>query len=338
LSEKLKIAAKQPIPFEGGFMRSLRTAIIIFSLALPAAFAQVAISQGPDWRFAHPGATLVGGFRVKATLDSPLVNTLITQATAKNPTAGPMIAMAKGMLGGVTEVRFSVRDMGKGKDPDVLALVSGVLDEATTSMLMQGKSKSSFHRIDANTLLIGEGQSLDDALDRMSKPAVGLQARALTHSKDLSKNDLWIAGTLPALPMTLPVLDTLKGIALGISAQSDLRMELALETNSPKAAEDMVSSARRSQAQQPGIGAALQSEVDGSTARFRFVMEGSQVIQAVQQAIDNQNGPAALTGLLGQPPAFRSSEPAKDDKPKRDTIVIYGLDNGPREIRSTPAQ
>ena len=53
----------------------------------------------------------------------------------------------------------------------------------------------------------------------------------------------------------------------------------------PKMAEDMVSAARRSQVQQPALGAALQSEVDGSTARFRFVMAGDQVIQAVQQAM-----------------------------------------------------
>ena len=319
-------------------MRSLRTFALISFLTVSAGFAQVSQVPAEDWRFAHPGATLVGGFRVKATLESPLVNALITQATAKNPSAGPMVQMAKAALGGVTEVRFSVRDMGKGKDPDVLALVSGVLNDAAAGALTQGKSKTTVHRIDSNTLLVGEGQSLEDAVERMSKPAVGLQARALTHRKDLSKNDLWISGALPTLPMTLPVLDSLRGIALGISAQADLRIEIALETNSPKTAEEMVSSARRSQAQQPGLGAALQSEVDGSTARFRFVMEGNQVIQAVQQAIENQGAPSALSGFLGQPaPVFQSNEP-KSDKPKRDTVVIYGLEGGPREIKNTPAQ
>ncbi len=92
-----------------------------------AAFAQAPVIQvqTQDWRFAHPGATLVGGFRVKAVLDSPLVNSLITQATAKDPSAGMMVGMMRSAVGSVTEVRFSVRDMGKGKDPDVLALVTG---------------------------------------------------------------------------------------------------------------------------------------------------------------------------------------------------------------------
>jgi hypothetical protein len=317
-------------------MRSLRiAAFIVFSLTIPAAFAQ---APTQDWRFAHPGATLVGGFRVKAMLDSPLVNSLIAQATVKNPSAGPMLGLMKAALGGVTEVRFSVRDMGKGKDPDVLALVTGALDDAAVNALMQGKTKTGVHRIDANTLLVGEGQSVDDAMDRLGKPAVGLQARALTHIKDLANNDLWISGALPAMPMTIPVLDSLRGISLGISAQADLRIEIALETPSPKIAEDMVIAARRSQAQQPGLGAALQTEVDGSTARFRFVMEGNQVLQAVQQAMESQSAPSALSGFLGQSPVvFKSNEPPKSDTPKRDTIVIYGLEDGPREIKNSPA-
>src|SRR5678816_1671479 len=179
-------------------MRLLRTAALISCLTtVPTIFAQV---PAQDWRFAHPGAALVGGFRVKAMLDSPLVTNLIEQATAKDPTTGAMAGMARAALGGISEVRFSVRDMGKGKNPDVLALVTGVLDDATANALMQGKTqgKTSVHRIDANTFLVGENPSLEEALMRLSKPAVGLQARALDRSKALASNDLWVSGTFPA--------------------------------------------------------------------------------------------------------------------------------------------
>jgi hypothetical protein len=319
-------------------------ALISCFLLGSAAFAQVPVTQvqAQDWRFAHPGATLIGGFRVKAVLDSPLVNNLIAQATAKDPSTGAIVGMVRGALADVTEVRFSVRDMGKGNNPDVLALVHGVLDDAAAQTLAQGKT--GVRRINANTLLVGEGQSLDDAMIRMSKPATGLQMRAIDHSKALAKNDLWLAGTLPALPMTIPVLDSLRSVALGISAQNELSMEVALETASPKMAEDLVSSARRSQAQQPGLGAALQSEVDGSTARFRFVMPADQVIQAVQQGIANSSAQSSLAGLLGPAPTFRSgaSEPAAPVQPKRDTVRdtvrIYGLDEGTREIKAEPRQ
>jgi hypothetical protein len=320
-------------------MRSLRTvALILCSLAAPAVFAQ---ASAEDWRFAHPGATLLGGFRVKAMLDSPLVNTLIAQATAKDPSAGAIVGMMRAALGGVTEVRFSVRDAGKGKDPEVLALVTGVLDDVTVRGLAQGKT--SLRRIDANTVLVGEGQALEDAVIRLSKPATGLQARALGRSKTVANNDLWVAGTLPALPMTIPVLDSLRSLALGISAQNDLRVEIALEMASAKMAEDLVSSARRSQAQQPALGAALESEVDGSTARFRVVMPGDQVIQAAQQAIEHgitSNGAQSPLAAFLSPSLLSGapvvSEPAGPAKPKRDTIVIYGLDEGTREIKPDP--
>jgi hypothetical protein len=105
-------------------MRSLAliSSFLISSFLMGStAFAQAPITQtqAQDWRFAHPGATLVGGLRIKAVLDSPLVNTLVEQATAKDPSTGAIVGIVRGVLGGVQEVRFSVRDMGKGKDPDV---------------------------------------------------------------------------------------------------------------------------------------------------------------------------------------------------------------------------
>jgi hypothetical protein len=318
-------------------MRSL--ALISSFLIGSTAFAQV---PAQDWRFAHPGATLVGGFRIKAVLDSPLVNTLIAQATAKDPSSGMMVGMMRSTLGGVTEVRFSVLDMGKGKDPDMLALVTGVMDDAIVGALTQGKTqgKTTVRRINANTILIGEGQSLEEAVARLSKPATGLQARALDRSKALSDNDLWLSGMIPQIPtMTIPMLDSLRGLALGISLQNDLRVEVDLDTTNAKTAEDLVSAARRSQVKQPGLGAALQSEVDGNTARFRIELPGEQVIQAVKQGLE-QGGSAQspLAGLLGQSlPSFKSTTPAPAPavNPKG-TIKIYGLDEGTREITPEP--
>jgi len=245
-------------------------------------------------------------------------------------------------VGGVSEVRFSVRDMGKGKDPDVLALVTGVVDDAIAGAVTQGKTqgKTEVRGIDANTLLIGQASSLDEAMARMYKPATGLQARSLDRSKTLANYDLWIAGTLPEIPsMTIPMLDSLRGLALGISMQNDLNLELALDMDSAKTAEELVSSARRSQKQQPGLGAALQSEVDGSTARFRIMLPGEQVIQAVKQGMEKGAGaPTPLAGLFGESlPTFKSSTPAvaAPANPKG-TIKIYGLEEGTREITPEP--
>jgi hypothetical protein len=314
-------------------MRLLRT-IALICLSSSVIFAQTAAQ---DWRFAHPGATLIGSFHIKAFFDSPLVGTLIKQAVTKDPSNALIAGMILQGVDKVSEVRFSIRDMGKGQNPDVLALVTCALDDAAARAMTQGKT--SVRRIDANTILLGEGQSLEDAVVRMSKPATGLQARALDRSKALANFDLWLAGTLPEIPMTFPVLDSLRGLALGVSATDDLRMELDLETASAKVAEDLVSSARRSQATQSALGPALLTEVDGSTARFKLVMEGNKVIQAVQEAMDKKGGQSPLAAFAGLSPTpdapvtFKSSAPPK---PMQGTIRIFGLDEGTREIKIDP--
>ena len=183
-------------------MRSLRNVALIFCfLTVPAVFAQTAVAQAPtqDWRFAHPGATLVGGFRVKAMLDSPLVNTLIAQATAKDPSTGTMVGMMRVGVGRSFGSSFLGSRYGQGQG----SRRTGAGDRRVGRCHRRApwrKGKTGVRRIDANTLLVGDGQSLEDAVARMSKPATGLQARALDRSKALENNDLWIAGTLPEIP------------------------------------------------------------------------------------------------------------------------------------------
>src|SRR5690349_18785397 len=110
---------------EGGFMRSCwRFAILLGTLLVPV-FGQ---DSNQDWRFADPKASLVGGIRLGAVLQSPILNAAIAQASAKDPSAAAMVGMVRTMLGNVAEVRFSVRDNGT-KDPEVVALITGKLDD-----------------------------------------------------------------------------------------------------------------------------------------------------------------------------------------------------------------
>ncbi len=62
------------------------------------------------------------------------------------------------MLGGITEVRFSMFDNGT-PEPDMVALISGRVDDAMLGMLPQSSTK--YRRIDANTILFGNGHSIE---------------------------------------------------------------------------------------------------------------------------------------------------------------------------------
>ncbi len=300
-------------------MRSL--GILTLSFCPLLAFAQAA---DQDWRFAQPGATLVGSIHVDALLKSSILNTMIEQAVDKDPAKTAMVGMMRGVLSGVSEVRFSMLDVGAGKNPEVLTLVTGRMDDAAAKALSQGMV--TVHRVDANTLLLGEGDSLAEAIRRLDEPAPALQNRGVERGKSLVGYDLWIAGTLPSLPMTAALGDLLHGLALGFSLQDDLRAEVALDTGSAQMAEELIRKAREAQREQPaGSTIALLTDVDGSTARFRVSVEKSVVLQAMQEAVAN------VTPMLSSAPKFKEKEPV------RKTIMIYGLDDGTREIDPTKA-
>ncbi|MGH9593144.1 MAG: hypothetical protein ACRD5L_08635 [Bryobacteraceae bacterium] len=303
-------------------MRLFRTLALSFCPLV--AFAQTA---GQDWRFAQPGATLVGGVRLEALLQSPILNTVIEQATAKDPSMTAMVGMVRGALSGVSDVRFSVLDTGAGKDPEVLTLVTGRMDDAAATALSKNQLK--VYRVDANTLLLGQGDAMADAIKRLSEPPPASQNRAVLRGKSLAGYDLWIAGTLPVMPMTAALGDLLHGLALGLSMQDDLRVELALDTGSPQMAEDLIHKVREAQRENPAAGAAtLLTNVDGATARFRLSVEKSVVLQALQEAIAN----GGISALSAAAPKFKEKEPVS--KP----ITIYGLDEGPREIHPDQAR
>ena len=63
--------------------------LVLIGVLAASLFAQT------DWRFAHPDATLVGGLRPQAVLDSPFLASALAEATKKEPSA----AMALGMAG-----------------------------------------------------------------------------------------------------------------------------------------------------------------------------------------------------------------------------------------------
>jgi hypothetical protein len=303
-------------------MRFLRT--LILGACPLIVFGQTAPRTEPiDWRFAQPGATLVGGVRIDALLQSPILNAIIEQATAKDPTMTVMVGMMRGALGGVSEVRFSVLDQGAGKDPQVLTLVTGRLDEAAATSLAQGKA--TVHRLDANTLLLGDAEAVADAVRRLSEPSTALQNRGVERGKTLGDYDLWIAGTLPATPMTAAFGDMLHGLALGLSVRDDLKLELALDTASAETAEELIRTVRKAQKDQPAFAASLLTDVDGSTARFRVSVEKTVVVKAIQDA--------AASGTLGSQGSLLSTAPKfKQKEPERKTVTIYGLDEGPREF------
>lgn len=274
-----------------------------------------------EWRFAHPDATLVGTIRPGALLSSPLLGAGWTGANPNDPSAAAMMAMAKGMLSGIKEIRFSLMDNGS-PEPDVVAVIDGQFDESL--LAMAGQANAKYRRIDPHTILLGNGLSLEKAAARVAQTTPLLQPRVLAGTSTLAAYDLWISGRIPKLPgggFKLP--DGLKldvrGVALGLSLHENVEMELVLETTSPAAAEALLKTAHEAENSQPQqLRGVLRSFAEGNTARFRMNLPQALAMEAMRaQSSAAANAPQPLP---------------QSEKPRRSSILIQGLDEGPREI------
>ncbi len=288
--------------------------IFFAALVLPLfAFGQA------DWRFAHPEATLVGGIRPSAILNSPLLASVLADGTKQDPSMAMVVGMAKGMLGRVTELRFSLVDNG-GKEPDVVALITGNFDESMAAMLAQANTK--YIRLDESTFLFGNGPSLEAAAARMKQATPQLQPGALAGTQTLSSHDLWFAGKMPEIAAIKNVSLELRGVSLGMSVRDKVELELAMQTTSPAAAKSLLDNVHVLEAAQPALlKGLLQGFADGNTAHFRMTVSNEVVLEAMRTRVT----PTLAASNTPQP-----LQPAP--KPRRATVVIEGLEGGPREI------
>jgi len=300
-----------------------------FSVLLAfAAFPAILCAQQPDWSFAHPDATLVGGIRPSGVLNSALVREAITGAQGKDPSAAAMVAMATGMLGGITEVRFSLLDNGT-PEPDVVALILGRVDDAMLGMLPQASTK--YRRIDANTILFGNGDSLDKAAERMMQGTPLLRSAVLAGTETLETHDFWLSGKVPdlakAIPTgSLPIASALpalnfRNVAFGLSAHDNIEMELTLQAATAAMAQSLLKTAHDAEAMQPAqFKGMLQSFVDGNTAHFRLNIPKEIALEAMRARM--------------APPAAAAVEPlpTRTAPQQRAVVRIQGLDGGPVEI------
>ena len=161
-------------------MRTLRSLSLTALLLAP--LTPLAEAQPADWRFADPGAHLIGGLEVHGLLNSPLVKGALDQVAEKMGTAGPVIQMTLGTLGGISQVYFSIT--GRQDDAEALLMVKGTLDDAVARAFLQGavggsngtqpkpqQPKMDMARVDATTILMGSPSQLTAALRRIQRPA-----------------------------------------------------------------------------------------------------------------------------------------------------------------------
>ena len=320
----------------------MRSLIVFVALAaiLPVSnvLAQpVLVSVGEaDWRFADPSAVLVGGVNVGALTSSKLVRNVLLELVGKMG-QNPEVLKAMDQASSVSRISFSLGE-GKG-EPSVLMLVEGNLDDAAAARMIQGKLE--MRRLDLNTVLMGSAADLNQAATRMNATQPVLRASLQRQALALARsNDLWIAGAIPAVggaKLAIPM----ESLSLGLNLQTDVLLDLNVNMTTVKAAQDLVKQIQQGKKDELAkIGATLEASVAGTAAKVHFAMNGDQVAKAMGEAWSHGVGQqmSGILGMAGMAAAAANASqaaPTPAPAPTRKNVVIYGLEDGPREIPLT---
>jgi hypothetical protein len=324
-----------------------------------------------DWRFAHPKPDLLLSLNLGNIVRAPFLRESLEQSLSMTSDAdqAKLDAILK-MVGSVDRVQISLmadaRSAQMKSDPDFLILITGNLDPFVRLMLMQQPKDNTMasREIAPNAILLGKATAVDLAARRMSGAAAPFIA------DDLSSSDLWIAGDTGLLRSAansslggvggggaaLPVgLNTLKRFALGLNFRDPVQLNMNLSMLNEEEARKMLGMYQLlvSQAADTPEAAELvraaKVNVQGAEVHFRFSASVSMLQAQMKKsglasgAVSADARAGALATLMGRfgmgsssasqaaAPIAPSIAPAAP-RPASGKIMIYGLDDGPREV------
>jgi hypothetical protein len=321
-----------------------------------------------DWRFAHPKPDLLLSINLGNIARAPFLRQSLEQSFNMTSDAdrAKMDSILK-MVGSVDRVQISLAAAPpKEAGPDYLILITGNLDPLVRLMLtQQSKDKTVVYReIASNALLFGKTAAVDLAAQRMSG------ATAPFIADELSSSDLWVAGDTRLLKSASgmstsplpPGLDAIKRFALGLNFRDPVQLNANLSMLNEDEARKMLAMYQLLTAQAADspesaeLVRATKASVQGAEVHFRFSasvsmlqgqMKKSGIAAGAVSADARAGALATLMGRFGMGQAGGGASaapsvataasptvvaPVAPKTPGK--IMIYGLDDGPREVGS----
>jgi hypothetical protein len=185
----------------------MSTKLILAAISASCLYAQA------DWRFADPNSTVIGGLNWRAVMESALGPTI--RAGVSRSSLGASFGSLLDVVDGAKWSSTTVEKDGKNTTEWVLALTGRFDLNAITAQLADLGDVARPYRstvllvptressravqlamIDANTLLLADGDALRRAVDRMADPP-SLDSNPLFARASLleASNDIWVTGT-----------------------------------------------------------------------------------------------------------------------------------------------
>jgi hypothetical protein len=265
----------------------------------------VIVVGGIDWRFADPLADAVVGFDSNRLSASPLALNLIAQlGTSQGLTDQDMQKIFEG-LSGADQVALSVRDNR------IVVMVTGRMTDSTLPALEPGWKAVP---VLGNATLIGHADAVDQAVQRIAMD--GPPAELTRLAKDRQANsDFWAAGsTTFAGPQAVSA--GAKRFSLTVSMLDHVTSDTAFEFNAVPDAEMWPAT----------LGGAT---IEGNVVQVRMSLEAYEVRQRFGRIAADSLG--QRLGELLKTARYLPLRAAQRTKP-----TIYGLDDGPKEVKQYP--
>ncbi len=285
-------------------------AVVPASTAIPPASSEVLPADAPLWRFAYPNSGMLFSVRLPALLDSPVLSELWKLFGGMVP-GNVGLERARRELAGVDLMMLSLRVGANGRR-EAMMLVRG--DRPQT--LVRGQTHMRY--LDPKTILVGEWNAIHAAIQRVITP--GAVTAREERVKGLSSwSDLWLTVDHSFMNM-VPVPGMTAGPAAGMYRQLSMAMttgdimttEVCIDTPSVAAANKVLAELLKNPTTRTAVGDVtvmtdFKQEVVGTSVR----LSGKTDVKTLSELVKQKAPP--------QPP-------------KRNTVVIQGMEGGTKEI------
>ena len=278
-----------------------------FSAVPRGAAPEMTMVSAIDWRFADPFADAVVGLNFNGLAASPLARDLVKQIGGKQGLSDADVQKIFDGLSDVEQMAISVRNQ------HVAVMIAG---NVANSMSFPPDPDLKVVPLSSNTLLLGHIDAVDQARWRISmKGPVTDQMRWFEARQ--SSSEFWANGS--AAFMGQAAIPGFQRFSMAVSLRDRLTSDLAFEFNGPPSPAIL--------RQAPTTFGTV--SLEGNTLHARASLEAEQ---ARQKFADIQSSP--LGPLLAKLVEGVKYLPARDTSvPKRTKPMIYGLDDGPREVQ-----
>jgi hypothetical protein len=271
----------------------------------------VIVAGGIDWRFADPLADALVGFNASSLSTSPLAHNLIDQLGASQGlTAAAMQKIFEG-LSGVNQVAISVRDN------QIVVMVTGRRPDSTLPPLQAGWKTVP---VSGNAMLVGHAEAVDQAVQRIAMEGAPSELTRSAEERQAS-SEFWAVGSAKVVgPQAVSA--GVKRFSLTFSIRDHLTSEAAFEFNGAPDANTL-------EVWPIAPGSAV---IDGNVVHARMAMNADEVPQKLGQFALSPLGQRLTTLVMSA-----RYLPVRDTTlPKQTKPIIYGLDDGPKEVTHYP--